>query len=327
MDTGGRTLTLRVAAIARPTPEVMVVDLVHPFGRALPAYTAGAHIDVHTPGGFVRTYSLAEAPPAAGTPARYRIGIKREAAGRGGSAALHHKLHEGDLIAIGSPRNHFALRAGEQHTLLLAGGIGLTPLLAMAQTLQREQRPFTLAVFARSRALLPFAEALAALGPAVRLHFDDPAAPEKLDIAALVGAHVPGRQLHLCGPAGFMAAVRTAAAAWPEEAVHLEYFAPPESAAGSEADEAFDLILARRGVRLTVAADQSAVAALHDIGIDIPTSCEQGVCGTCVVGWVAGDGSSAPEHRDFCLSATERRSKLALCCSRGSARAPLVLDL
>jgi len=316
----GRTLTVRVARITRQAEGVLAFELVHPWGRALPGYSAGAHIDVHTPGGFLRTYSLAEAPPANGEVRRYLIGVKREPASRGGSAALHERVREGDLLAIGAPRNSFPLAAGARRHRLLAGGIGVTPLLAMAQQLARDGAAFTLAVFARSAAQLAFADAVRALG--ARLHFDDPAASEKLDLRTLLAARAEDEHLYLCGPAGFMQAARAAAAHWPDDAVHVEYFAPPETASGDSLDEPFTLRLARRGITVPVAADQSAVSALHDVGIDIPTSCEQGVCGTCVVPWLAG----APEHRDFCLSALERRSKLALCCTR-SRGATLTLDL
>ena len=327
-----RILTVRVDRITRLTPEVSSFELVHPAGRPLPPYTAGAHIDVHLPGGFTRTYSLARAPqPAVGGAdgaagdegvARYVIGVKREPASRGGSASLHERVREGDLLPIGSPRNAFPLHAGGRHHLLLAGGIGLTPLLAMAQQLAAEGAPFELCVFARSRALLPFATELAALRPAVRLHLDDPATPEKLDLRALLAAPEPGTHLYLCGPAGFMQAALDAAAHWDEDRIHLEYFAPPTQDDGQAEDRPFVLKLARRGIEVTVPADASAVDVLHDLGIDVPTSCAQGVCGTCVVPWTAGE----PEHRDHCLSATERRHRLALCCSRAKS-AVLEVDL
>jgi vanillate O-demethylase ferredoxin subunit len=264
-----------------------------------------------------------EHPSGTGTgQARYVIGVKREPTSRGGSAALHDRVRAGDLLAIGSPRNTFPLQAGARQNLLLAGGIGLTPLLAMAQQLARDGAAFTLCVFARSRAQLPFVEDLAALGDAVRLHLDDPAEPEKLDLRALLAAPAPGTHLYLCGPAGFMQAALAAAAHWPEDTVHLEYFAPPEGDAAQGEDQPFVLRLARRGIDVPVAADASAVDALHDLGIDVPTSCAQGVCGTCVVPWTGGE----PEHRDHCLSATERRHKVALCCSRAKA-AWLEVDL
>jgi len=319
-----RILTVRVDRIHRLTPEVAAFELVHLGGRLLPAYEAGAHVDVHLPGGFMRTYSLARAPQPAGPGhsakpgvARYLIGVKREPDSRGGSAALHERVRVGDLLAIGSPRNTFPLHRGALHHLLLAGGIGLTPLLAMAEQLAAEGASYTLCVFARSRALLPFAQELAALGTSVRLHLDDPAAPEKIDLHALLGAPAPdaGTHLYLCGPAGFMQAALGAARHWAEDCIHLEYFAPPTPAAGRSEDRPFVLKLTRRGIEVPVPADASAVDALHDLGIDVPTSCAQGVCGTCVVRWTGGE----PEHRDHCLSATERQHKLALCCSRAKS--------
>jgi len=321
-----RTLTVRVARIDALTPEIRAFELVHPWGRALPGWAAGAHIDLHTPGGFMRQYSLASAPPAGGAPMRYLIGVKREPVSRGGSLALHEQVAEGDLLAISAPRNTFPLHRQARHHLLLAGGIGLTPLLAMAEQLSREGAAFTLAVFARSRSHLPFAEPLAALGARVRLHLDDPAAPEKLDLARLIGESPEGSHLYLCGPGGFMQAARTAAAHWRDDSVHLEYFAPPSSGADDAPSEPFVLRLAQRGISVPVAAGQSAVEALHDLGIGVPTSCEQGVCGTCVVPWLARPGSGAPEHRDFCLSATERQRRVALCCARATS-GTLTIDL
>jgi vanillate O-demethylase ferredoxin subunit len=319
-----RTLTVRVERITRHTAEVSAFELVHPWGGRLPAFEPGAHIDVHTPGGFTRQYSLAQADDAAGAERRYVIGVKREPMSRGGSAAMHERVRAGDLLAISAPRCGFALQADARHHLLLAGGIGITPLLAMAQHLQRRGGSFKLCVFSRSRTHLPFADGLAALAPNVALHFDEPSAAEKIDLHALLATHRPGEHLYLCGPAGFMQAARRAASTWPEDAVHLEHFAAPE-AGGAAAGTAFEMRLARRGITLTVAAGQTAVEALHDIGIEVPTSCEQGLCGTCVVGWLPGDGGE-PEHHDFCLPAAERAHKLALCCARGRGGV-LVVDL
>lgn len=317
-----RILTVRVDRVTRLTPEIAAFEFVHPWGGTLPGYRAGAHIDVHLPGGFVRPYSLARAPEGASA-TRYLIGVKREPRSRGGSASLHERVHEGDLLAISTPRNTFPLHAEAAHHLLLAGGIGLTPLLAMAQQLAHDGRAFTLCVFARSRAHLAFADELDAL-PNVRYHFDEPAAAPKLELAALLRPRPAGTHLYLCGPAGFMRAALAQAAHWPDDAVHLEYFAPPDTGADAGSDEPFVLALARRGLEVQVAADQTAVEALHELGIDVPTSCEQGVCGTCVVGWHAGGGE--PDHRDHCLSATERRTRVALCCSRAKA-GRLTIDL
>ena len=319
-----RILTVRVAGITRQTPEIAAFEFVHPRGRALPGFSAGAHLDVHLPGGFMRQYSLAHAAPAGGDCDRYVIGVKREQASRGGSASLHERVNVGELLAISAPRNTFPIHTEAGSHLLLAGGIGLTPLLAMAQQLSRAGADFTLCVFARGPRHLAFAQALAdpALAPHLRLHFDAAERSEKIDLRTLLASHPPGRHMYLCGPEGFMRTARNAAAHWPDDAVHLEYFAPPAHEADAGANEAFVLKLARRGITVQVGAEQSAIEALHDLGIDVPTSCEQGICGTCVVGWLAGE----PAHRDFCLSATERMGKIALCCSRADSAA-LVIDL
>ncbi|SFM32631.1 PDR/VanB family oxidoreductase [Variovorax sp. OV329] len=316
-----RTLTVRVARIRRETPEILSFELAHPWGRALPGFEAGAHIDVNMPGGFARQYSLARAPGASGKDERYLIGVKREGASRGGSASMHERVREGDLLPISAPRNTFPVKTGGRRHLLMAGGIGMTPLLAMAQSLAREGADFALCVFARSREHLAFADALAApeLAPHVRLHFDD--GSEKIDLPALLREHAQGTHLYMCGPAGFMGAVRKAASHWPEDAVHAEYFAAPGDSS-VPAGRAFSLRLTQRGFSVPVAADQSAVDALHDFGIDIPVSCQQGLCGTCVV---PAEGAGA-EHRDFCLTTAERRTKVALCCSRASEQ-ELVIHL
>ena len=307
-------LTLRVARITRQTPDILAFELAHPWGRALPAYAAGAHVEVLMPGGFARPYSLACSPARSG--GRYLIGVKREAASAGGSASMHERVQEGDLLCVSTPRNTFPLHDGARHHLLLAGGIGLTPMLAMAQTLLETAEPFTLCVFARSAEHLPFADALRdpRLAPHVRIHLDDGTPAQKIDLAQLLAHHEPGAQLYMCGPGGFMQAARTAAAGWPEDSIHAEFFAAPTGDDAAVAGKAFTLALTRSGIRVPVAADQSAVQALHEMGIIIPVSCEQGLCGTCVVD---AEGEQA-EHRDHCLTTAERRRRVALCCSRAS---------
>ncbi|SEJ97311.1 MULTISPECIES: PDR/VanB family oxidoreductase [unclassified Variovorax] len=320
-----RTLTVRVERISRQTPEILAFELAHPWGRPLPAYEAGAHIDVHMPGGFSRQYSLARAP-AASNAGTYVIGVKREAGSRGGSASMHERVREGDLLPISAPRNTFPLREEATHHLLLAGGIGMTPLLAMAQALAARGAAFTLCVFARSEEHLAFADALRdpALAPHLRLHLDQGGlgdASQRIDLRALLAERAPGTHLYVCGPGGFMQAVRDASTHWPEDALHAEYFAAPTDA-NTTTGLPFTLKLAQRGITVPVAADQTAVDALHEVGIDIPVSCQQGLCGTCVV---EGDGEGA-EHRDFCLTGSERRHKVALCCSRAKGL-ELVLQL
>jgi ferredoxin-NADP reductase len=349
-----RILTARVARLQRLTDEVMAVDLVAAHGPRLPTYAPGAHIDLHLPGGYMRSYSLAESPARAGEASdedgivsvgRYRIGIKREEAGRGGSASAHSRLAVGDLVAISVPRCTFPMPEGPEPLILLAGGIGLTPLLAMAQQRVERGLPVELHVFARTRSAVPFVQELGELEEhtTVMWHLDEvlklrgiPVADRVRELLAHAGAERP--PIAVCGPDGFMQAVRAAAAnsrpPWPAERLQWEYFAPPGSAEGDRtpadhpAASAFVLRLVRQQVDVPVAADQSAVEALHEIGIDVAVSCQQGVCGTCVVPWQRQSGAAEPEHHDHCLTDTERASRVALCCMRSrDDRRPVLIDL
>jgi vanillate monooxygenase ferredoxin subunit len=316
------TLSVRVADVAIETDEIRRFELVPENGGELPAFEAGAHIDIHTGDArdnCVRQYSLCNAPWERG---HYVIGVKREQGGRGGSAWMH-ALEAGARLTIGAPRNHFALDGSASRHLLLGAGIGVTPLIAMAETLWRRDADFTLYYFARSAAQRAFATRLAEAPwrSRVRHHLDDTA--PAIDLAAeLAAAASPATHAYMCGPQGFMDAVRRAASGWPEANLHCEYFAPVPLAR-THADEPFEVALARRGGEtFQVGADETIAQVLLDAGIDIMTSCEQGVCGTCVTGYLAGE----PDHRDFCLSKKEREDRVALCCAR-SKTARLVLDL
>jgi vanillate O-demethylase ferredoxin subunit len=320
-------LQVRVAAKHRAADGIAAFDLAAPDGRPLPAFEAGAHIDVHVPGGPVRQYSLYEPPqPGAAAPLRYRIGVLREPASRGGSAALVDRVQAGDLLTVSAPRNHFALDAAAEHCLLFAGGIGITPILCMAEQLAREGRSFELHYCGRSAARMAFVDRLrdAPWSSRVHLHVDQGPAEQRLDARAALGAPAPGRHLYVCGPAGFMDAVLDAARAlgWADAQLHREYFSA--APAGHAADGPFELELRRRGVVVAVPAGQSAAQALLDAGVPVSLSCEQGVCGTCLTAVLAGE----PDHRDLYLTDAERGKNDCFlpCCSR--ARTPrLVLDL
>ncbi|MDT7836153.1 PDR/VanB family oxidoreductase [Aquabacterium sp. OR-4] len=323
------TLQLRIARRWAEAEGICGLELVAADACALPAFTAGAHIDLHLPGGLMRPYSLCSDPADT---SRWQLAVLREPASRGGSAAVHELLAEGQPITVGLPRNLFALQPGARHSLLLAGGIGITPLLAMAEHLHRQGGSFTLHVAARSRARLAFAARLAAAPYAaqVRLHLDDGAAAQRLDLPALLAAPQPGVQVYLCGPRGFIDAALAAAraAGWPEAQLHLERFGPaapaPDAAAALAADGSFSLRLTRSGRVVPVAAGQTAVQALAAAGVSVMTSCEQGVCGTCLTPVVAG----VPEHRDQYLTPEEQAAndQFLPCCSRALS-AELTLDL
>ncbi|HEY0178658.1 MAG TPA: PDR/VanB family oxidoreductase [Dokdonella sp.] len=300
-------------------------ELVAADGGELPAFTAGAHVDVHLPGGLVRQYSLCNDPAERH---RYVIAVLREASGRGGSRTLHEHVRVRDTLAVGPPRNHFALAEDAARVILLAGGIGVTPLKAMAHRLDMLAVDYELHYCARDAGAAAFVDALAPLRERgrVRFHFDGGRPEHGLDIAALLREPAPGAHVYYCGPAGFMAACAAASAHWPDGSVHCEHFAAPEPApadlAAARAPGAFAVTIASTGATIEVGAEQSLVDALQRAGVAIETSCESGLCGTCRVRYLAGE----VDHRDCVLGADEQAEYLTACVSR--ARTPtLVLDL
>jgi vanillate monooxygenase ferredoxin subunit len=316
------TLHVRVACKTAEAQDIAGFELVAADRAALPAFSAGAHIDVHLPRGLLRQYSLCSDPRETH---RYRIAVLREPASRGGSLAMH-ALKEGDTLAISAPRNHFTLAAQATEHLLLAGGIGITPIVSMAEQLAAAGAPFELHYATRSASRTAFLAHLrdAAYAGCAHIHHSDGAAMQRLDLAAVVAQPRPGRHLYVCGPAGFIDATLAAAhaAGWPSETLHREYFAAPAAAPAEQG--AFEVQIASTGAVIRVAHDQSVVAALAAAGIERPLSCEQGVCGTCLTGVLDGK----PDHRDVYLTDEEhaRGDCFTPCCSR--ALSPrLVLDL
>ena len=319
-------LQVRVVQKRTEAEGITSFELARADGAPLPPFSAGSHIDVHLPasaGGLVRQYSLCN---ASHEQHRYRIAVLRDAASRGGSATVHDQLQVGTVLDIGTPRNLFELDPASPHHLLLAGGIGITPLLAMAEQLAAQGGGFTLHHATRSRERTPFVAQLASAPYADRVHhhFDDGPAMQKLDLAATLRSAPAGSHLYVCGPTGFMEAVLAEGRAqgWDDARLHREYFAAAPT--GTAGDGGFELELASSGRVIPVAADQTALAALLAAGLDIPMSCEQGVCGTCLTGVKSG----VPDHRDQYLTPEERaaNNQFLPCCSRASS-ARLVLDL
>lgn len=301
---------------------ILGLELVAADGAPLPPFEAGAHIDLHLPNGLIRQYSLCNDPRERH---RYRIAVLRDAASRGGSQAVYELLRIGQRLSISAPRNLFALDEQAPRSLLLAGGIGITPLLSMAWRLHAIGADFALHQCVRSTKLAAFRERLASAPFAARthLHCDDDASEQKLDLPALLAAEPAGSQLYVCGPNGFMEYVLDSARAlgWAEDRLHREYFAAPEAESGGGA---FTLRIASSGLELHVPEDCTALEVLEDAGFDIPVSCGQGICGTCLTRVVDGQ----PEHRDLFLSDEEkaRNDQFTPCCSR-SRSACLVVDL
>jgi vanillate O-demethylase ferredoxin subunit len=318
MDDAGQDVRLARVASVRPIAiDVLRMELEPADRRPFAPYAPGAHIDVTTPGGPVRQYSLCGAPAQ---PRRYAIAVKLERDGRGGSRSMHGAVEEGGALAFSGPRNHFPLVPGEGSSLFVAGGIGITPIYAMVQSLAAAGRPWELHYCARSRGHAAFCGELEAL-PGGRLlpWFSE---TPLLDVASLLREARGDTDLYCCGPAPLMEAVRAAAARWPAERVHFEYFAAP--AVAWPANQPFEVELARSGGVVAIPHDRTILQALRGHGIDVPSACEEGVCGTCETRVLAGE----PEHRDVLLSPAERAAgrSMMVCVSR-SKSPRLVLDL
>lgn len=316
-------LRVKVKQVRDEALDVRSFELVRADGGALPAFAPGSHIDVRAAEGVVRQYSLCSPPDET---ASYLIAVKKEPASRGGSRAMHEQVREGSELSISAPRNNFALDPRAGHHLLVAGGIGITPLLSMARHLLREGASFELQYFSRSIEHTAFHGLLSGPEFRGRVAFHYALEPEAVRayLRKLLWARANGAHLYLCGPRPFMDMVEASAApTWPPDAVHLEYFgADPASLSGPRGS--FKVRLARSGGEYVVPPDMSIVKALAGHGITIETSCEQGVCGTCLTGLLEGEA----DHRDVFLTDEERQAgdKLMPCVSRARGEV-LVLDL
>lgn len=320
MSVDRRWLELVVVRREQLTPDIIALDLVSADGSELPAFDAGAHVDLRLDGELLRSYSLCGDPTDR---SQYRLGILRDPASRGGSTSVHRDLHEGAKVSVAEPRNNFPLNLDAPHSVLIGGGIGITPLMSMARTLVARDAEFVLHYCTRSLALTAFVEELqqAPFDAKVRFHHDD-AAPEQRFSAGLLPAPASGAHLYICGPTGFMDWVIGLARdlGYADSAIHREYFNVEVDTGGA----AFEVEVASTGQVVTVAEGQTIVQALAAIGVKVQVSCENGVCGTCLTGVLAG----TPDHRDVFLTDEEHQDndQITLCCSRALG-ARLVLDL
>lgn len=320
-------IAVRVARREALTADIVGLELIAAGDTPLPPAEAGAHIELALPNGLRRSYSLCNPP---GPVAAYALGVLRDPASRGGSRCVHAQLRPGTGLWIRPPRNFFPLPA-RGPVRLLAGGIGITPLLAMAAQLQAEGRDFRLHYACRSRERAAFLPQLAAAPWAARvqLHFDEGPEAQRLSLDAVLGPFDGLSHLMVCGPAGLIEAAlaRAASLGWPEAHRHAERFAAPAvspTPAAPAGDGDFEVLLARSGRVVPVPAGRSVAACLIAAGVPLPLACEQGICGTCAVRVLDGE----PEHRDLVFTAAEHAANTHFtpCCSRAKS-ARLVLDL
>lgn len=309
-------MRMRVADVRDDTADVRVFTLRHPLRPELPEWTPGAHVDLRLPDGKVRQYSLCGEPADRSC---YVVAVKREDAGRGGSAWIHANLKPGYEAHVSAPRNNFPLRPDARRSIFVAGGIGITPMFAMIRQLESEGADYRLHYCSRSERP-PLFDALQPLcGERLCLHVSTGAAPRRFEAAAAFATVEPGTHIYCCGPQRLTDAVRTATSHWPADQVHFEVFQPTLDE--NFKPEPFDIRIASTGKVYRVPADRSALEVLRAEGFALPSSCELGVCGSCECGYRDG----VVIHRDSVLSVAARQDRMMLCVSR--ARVQVTLDL
>jgi ferredoxin-NADP reductase len=297
--------------------DIVLLDLEDPDRWELPPFHAGAHVDCHLTNGLVRSYSLCGDPD---DPYRYQIAVKREEAGRGGSIHMHDEVKLGSPIDISLPRCTFPVAEGAPAHIFIAGGIGVTPFLAMAARLDKVRGEYMLHLFHRGE--MPLSEALAHCRDSGRLSvYRSDLGSTRPELTDLLGEPRPGVHVYCCGPERMIAAFEAATFAWPEDQVHVEHFMPPARVIDGNTN-AYTLVLARSGKQVRVPEGGSALDAIRSLDVYVDASCEGGICGACRVHWLEGP----PIHRDLILTEAERSLDVMVCvCS--SAGDQLVLDL
>lgn len=315
-----KELTLRVQQKRWEADGVVSITFVDPHGSALPQWLPGAHLSLHLPNGLTREYSLCSDP---NDTSAWTVAVLRTADSRGGSRLIHDELPVGTLLKVEGPRNNFALEHAGRYALV-AGGIGITPIISMVRRLEAAGADWSLLYTGRSRSTMAFLPEISGL-PAHRIsiHAMDEAGGAYADLAGAVGGLPPEAQVYACGPESLMQAVAGAMA--DESQLRIERFKAPEVVPGPETEATgFDVICQRSSQRVAVGPDISVLDALNDAGINVPSSCAEGICGTCETGVIAGD----VDHRDFLLSPAEKAENktMFVCVSRCRSR-ELILDL
>jgi vanillate monooxygenase ferredoxin subunit len=307
----------------READNIISLELARADGNLLPPFEPGSHIDVHLPNGLTRQYSLCN---PSNDQTRYRLCILKEPASRGGSDFLHTRTEVNQRLSISEPRNLFPMVPDAKRTLLFAGGIGITPLLCMADALADAQADFELHYSGKSLNRMAFVNQImqGRLADQTHLHISDSQPSQRLDVEPLLAHPQSGTHLYVCGPERYMDYVLNSAArlGWPSAQLHREYFSAAPTT--DQKSGCFEIEIKSTGQILEVPADRTALQILEEAGFYIPVSCEEGVCGTCLTRVLSGD----PDHRDRFLSEQERAAndQFTPCCSR-SRNGRLVLDL
>jgi vanillate O-demethylase ferredoxin subunit len=315
-------MQVRVKRITYEAENINSYELVAPRGGDLVPFSAGSHIDLHLSNGMIRSYSLVNDQRE---PNRYLIAVNKDAASRGGSKFIHDAVRVGDIITISHPRNNFALHEDASHSVLIAGGIGITPLLSMIRRLETLGRSWELYYAARTRFSAAFLNELNTLRPNVHLNlhvnFDQEPAGRMFELDAVLKKVASDAHVYCCGPIPMLEAFEAATVSRPPANVHVEYFKAKEKPAS---EGGFEVKLARTERTISVQAGKTILDALLDAGITANYACAEGVCGTCETRVIEG----IPDHRDLFLSKEEQaENKTIMICCSGSKSSTLVLDL
>ena len=318
-----KTLVLEVATKRQLAEQVWQLELVSPEGEELPRFSAGSHIDVHLGNGIIRQYSLSNAPSETD---RYVLAILRERESRGGSKMLCDETQPGDRLTVSHPKNLFELDESADEHVLVAAGIGITPILAMAHRLDHIDAKFRLHYRARSHAKAAYEDALrvASFSDRVEFYFTEGEDLAVFDMHKIVREMSASAHVYVCGPNGFIDHVlEVCAESLPDRQIHREFF-HADNEAHQDGDVAFEVVLKDSGDRFTIPADKSVADVLIENGINVPVSCSEGICGSCISTYTDGE----VDHRDMVLTERDhaKRKEFTPCCSRAKS-AQLVIDL
>lgn len=319
--------TLIVSGFRAEARDVVLVELRDPTGAALPTFEPGAHLEITLPLAageskpLIRHYSICSDPADC---TRYVVAVGRAADSRGGSAMMHEQIRVGAMLSVKGPRNNFPLAPDAARYRFVAGGIGITPIMAMIHWCEAQGTPWTLLYLCRSRQRSAFYEDLRGYGDRVTLHFDEEVQGPYADLAEALSGPQVDEHLYCCGPGALMHAVEDGAAGWPQGTVHFEWFGGAAPIAPDAPSEGFEVVLRKSGITIQVGEDQSILEAVEANGIDAPFVCREGMCRTCEVAICAGEA----DHRDIVLSDEERAAQqvMMICVSRSKTRV-LELDL
>lgn len=303
------TMPLRVTRNDKIADGIHLLEFRDPGGRSLPEFSAGAHIGVRVPNGLLRKYSLCNDPAERD---RYQVAVKRESNGRGGSCSLIDDTKAGDELAVIAPVNDFGLPPRAQDFLFIAGGIGVTPFMAMIREIMAQGKRFRLFYCSRSPETTAFRDELGApeFKDSVIIHYDQGDVSRSLDLRPILAERKNREHLYCCGPRPLMEAVRAMTDHWSPTAVHFEAFSEAET--HKAGDKPFKVKLARSGAVIEVPTDKTILEVLREHGLDVPSSCETGTCGTCRTKMLAGEA----DHRDLVLAEHERKDTIMICVSR-----------